>query len=260
MIARASAWFESAWFEDADPRDLRRWAIAAAIVVAVHVAAICAYLYVHHPDELGDDSSPISVDLAPSDDTVDQAEVAPTPDLQQQPIEQPPPPPPPQPEAVVTPEPPPPQKVEQQPPPTPAMVARTKGGMQREMASWQSNLIKQLEKFKRYPNDARARGDEGTVELGLHARSQRPCACASNRAKLRPCGARCRGHSDDRARSAAAAHSGQHAGRATRSHRPDRLFVALTFCSSHSPEYSRNNHAYQTMPDCGRREENPRRL
>jgi periplasmic protein TonB len=168
MIARATAWFESAWFEDADPRDLRRWAIAAAIVVAVHVAAICAYLYVHHPDELGDDSSPISVDLAPSDDTVDQAEVAPTPDLQQQ-IEQPPPPPPPppEPEAVVTPEPPPPQKVEQQPPPTPAMVARTKGGMQREMASWQSNLIKQLEKFKRYPNDARARGDEGTVELGF---------------------------------------------------------------------------------------------
>ena len=28
------------WFEDEDPRDLRRWAIAAAIVFAIHASAV----------------------------------------------------------------------------------------------------------------------------------------------------------------------------------------------------------------------------
>jgi protein TonB len=163
MTARVST-----WFEDENPDDIRRWAIAAAIVIAIHLAAFAAYVYGHRADDIGDDTAPISVDLAPSDDTVDQAEVAPTPEQPPQ-VEQPqPPPPPPEPpQAVVAPEPPPPQKIEEQPPPTPAMQARTKGGMERDEASWRSRLSKHLLKFKRYPNEAQSHGEEGTVTLSF---------------------------------------------------------------------------------------------
>ncbi|MFZ3226214.1 MAG: hypothetical protein WA230_11985, partial [Xanthobacteraceae bacterium] len=110
------------WFDDDDPRDLRRWAIAALVVLGVHLGAIAAYVYVHRPDEIGDDTTPIAVDFSPTDDTVDQPEVAPTPEQPPPEVEKPPPPPPPEPQAIAAPEtPPPPPKVEEQKPPTPAM-------------------------------------------------------------------------------------------------------------------------------------------
>jgi|SRR5579884_863171 protein TonB len=160
-----------AWFDDYDPRELKRWAVAAAIVAGVHVGAISGYLYVHQPDEIGDDTAPIAVDFSPSDDTVDQTEVAPTPDQPPPPPkveEQPPPPPPPEPQAVAVPEtPPPPPKVEEQPPPTPPMPARTKGGAPHIEASWETSLVKRLQQFKRYPSEAQSRGEEGVVMLSF---------------------------------------------------------------------------------------------
>jgi periplasmic protein TonB len=150
------------WLDDEDPRDLRRWAIAAAIVVAVHLGAIAAYVYVHQPDELGDDVTPIAVELSPSDDTVDQPEVAPVPEEQQQQIVQPPPDTSP---VVAMPE----QKpLEQQDkPPTPAMPARVKGGAPHVAASWETSLVKHLEQYKRYPGEAQSRGEEGIVLLSF---------------------------------------------------------------------------------------------
>jgi protein TonB len=47
------------------------------------------------------------------------------------------------------------------------MVARTKGGMEREEASWRSQLSKHLLKFKRYPSESQSRGQEGTVTLSF---------------------------------------------------------------------------------------------
>ena len=91
MNARVLSRFEMSWLEDSDPRDLRRWIMAAAIVVAIHLAAIAAYVFIHEPDEIGDDVTPISVEMSPSDDTVDQPEVAPVPEEQQKQVEQPPP-------------------------------------------------------------------------------------------------------------------------------------------------------------------------
>jgi protein TonB len=151
------------WFEDEDPRDLRRWAIAAAVVVTIHVAVIAGYVFIHIPDEIGDDSTPVTFDLSPSDDTVDQPEVAPVPDQQQKQIEQPPPDT--SQAAVATPEVQPQQQVE--PPPTPAMPARTKGGAARVAATWETSLVKHLEQFKRYPSDAQSRGEEGVVLLSF---------------------------------------------------------------------------------------------
>jgi len=152
----------SSWFEEEDPRDLRRWAIAAAIVLGVHFVAIAAYLYVHEPNDIGDDSTPVSVEMSPSDDTVDQAEVAPVPEVQQQQIQQPPP----QDAPTVMAPPPPPEQVQQQPP-APPEPARVKGGAPHIATSWETTLIRRLEQLKRYPPGSQARNEEGVVMLSF---------------------------------------------------------------------------------------------
>lgn len=151
------------WYDDEDPRDLKRWAAAALIVIAVHLSAIAAYVYVHRPDEIGDDATPFSVQLAPVDSDIDQPEVDTPPVVEQKPVEEPPPPPP---DAVAMPEE---KPVEQpvtkpQPAPTPA---RIKGGAPQVSASWETTLVKHLQQFKRYPGDAQSRGEEGVVMLSF---------------------------------------------------------------------------------------------
>jgi protein TonB len=154
------------WFDD-DPRDLRRWAMAAAIVLGVHLAAIAAYVYVHRPDEIGDDSAPIAVDFTPGNDVVDQSEIDPTPAQPQPQVEQPPPPPPEQPEAVVaTPQPPPPP-IEQPPPQAGAQPAKSIASAPAIAAAWEGLLEKRLQRFKRYPTDAQSRGEQGVVLLSF---------------------------------------------------------------------------------------------
>jgi protein TonB len=123
-------------------------------------------VYSHRPDEIGDSNSPLAFDLAPSDDTIDQPEIAPVPEEQPKQVEEPPPPEPSQ--AIVAPaEEPPPQPIEERRPPTPAVPARVKGGAQRVEPSWQTALVRHLQQYKRYPGDAQARGDEGVVQLSF---------------------------------------------------------------------------------------------
>jgi periplasmic protein TonB len=153
------------WLEDEDPRDLRRWAIAAAVVLGIHAAGVTGYVYWNQPSDIGDDSLPVAVDLAPSDDTVDQPEIAPVPEEPPKEFEQPPPPEPAQ--AVVTPDEPPPQPIEEQKPPTPAVPARTKGGGPRVERSWETAMTRHLQQYKRYPAAAQSRGEEGVVELSF---------------------------------------------------------------------------------------------
>ena len=155
------------WFEDEDPRSLRRWAMAAAMVLAIHAAAIAGYVYWHRPDEIGDFSSPLAVDLAPSDDAIDQPEIAPVPEQPQKEIEQPPPPPEPQQAAIAPTEEPPPPEQQQQRPPQPAVPARVKGGAPRIEPSWQTALVRHLQQYKRYPSDAQSRGEDGVVMLSF---------------------------------------------------------------------------------------------
>jgi periplasmic protein TonB len=156
------------WFEDDDPRELRRWAIAAAVVLGVHLGGVGLYAYLHQPEELGDETSPITIDLTPSDDTIDQPEIAPVPESQPKTVDQPPPPPPETSEAVMEPqEPPPPQPVQETRPPSPAVPARVKGGAPHIAPSWQTELVRRLEQYKRYPSDAQSRGVEGIVMLNF---------------------------------------------------------------------------------------------
>jgi periplasmic protein TonB len=154
------------WLEEEDPRDLRRWAFAAAVVLAIHAGAIGGYLYAHRPDDIGDDSLPIAVELSPSDDVVDQPEVAPVPEDQQKTVEEPPPPEPSQ-AVVAPPEEPPPQPIEEKKPPTPAVPARTRGGGPHVERSWETAMTRHLQQYKRYPSDAQARGEEGVVQLSF---------------------------------------------------------------------------------------------
>src|SRR5262249_56822431 len=135
------------WFEDEDPRSLRRWAIAAAIVFAVHLGAVAAYVYWHRPDEIGDAMSPISFDLAPSDDTVDQPEIAPAPEQPQKEGEQPPPPPEPQQAAIAPAAEPPPQDQQQQRPPAPPLPPRLKGSAPTVEPSCQTALLRHLQPY-----------------------------------------------------------------------------------------------------------------
>jgi periplasmic protein TonB len=169
------------WFEDDDPRELRRWVLAAAVVLGIHASLISGYLMWHVPDEIGDDSSAVTVELSPIDSTADanQRDVAPAPeemveqkavpDLQKPPdepkLEEPPPPD--MTMSDVTPPEQKPQKLEEKRPPAPQTAARVKGGAPQVAASWQTGLVRHLQQYKRYPSEAQSHGDEGVVLLGF---------------------------------------------------------------------------------------------
>jgi len=61
----------------------------------------------------------------------------------------------------------PPEKVEEARPPAPVTAQRVKGGAPRIEPSWQSSLVRQLQRFKRYPSEAQSRSEEGVVLLSF---------------------------------------------------------------------------------------------
>ena len=172
------------WFEDEDPRDLRRWALAAAVVVGVHAALVGGYLlWGPQPDEIGDDSPVVTVELAPIDSVADAKllDVAPAPEEM---VEQKPTPPepekqpdhpkveaPPPPDLttsdIALPEQKPPEKVEEQRPPAPRTTAPVKGGTPRVEPSWETRLVRHLQQYKRYPSEAQSRSEQGIVLLAF---------------------------------------------------------------------------------------------
>lgn len=151
MISRALP-----WFEDEDPRDLARWSVAAAIVVGVHGALIATYLLWQQPvAAIGDDAPIISIDLiAPEIDQIEQAAV-----------EKPTPPQETSPDAVVPVEKPP-EKV-QQTSPAPRTTVHTEASAPRIDPTWQSLLLRHLQQFKNYPQQARERSEQGVVLLAF---------------------------------------------------------------------------------------------
>lgn len=170
------------WFEDDDPRELSRWAMAAAVVLGIHGALIAGYLVWHQPEDIGDDAADITVELAPIDTTPDAQARDVTPALETmieakavpQPQEKPPeetkiePPPPEEaPEVIPQPPPKPPEKIEEARPPAPITAERVKGGAPRIEPSWQSSLVRRLQHYKRYPSEAQARNEQGIVLLSF---------------------------------------------------------------------------------------------
>jgi protein TonB len=146
----------TAWFEDHDPRDIARWSIAAAAVVAVHAAVIAGYMLWHEPEtDIGDDTPIVSIELmAPEIDQQEQAKVdEPTPPQETS-------------SDAVLPEEKPSEKLEQVSP-APRTTVRTEASSPHIDPSWQSLLLKHLQQFKTYPHNAREHGEQGVVLLAF---------------------------------------------------------------------------------------------
>jgi protein TonB len=145
------------WFEDDDPRQLRRWFIAAAVVVAFHASAIGGYMFWHQPDdqELGDELPVISVELtAAQTEQVEQAKVdAPTPPDETSPN-------------AVLPEEKPPEKVEQVSP-APRTTMAEVASAPRLDPSWMALLTKRIKQVESYPSAARAQNEQGVVLISV---------------------------------------------------------------------------------------------
>jgi protein TonB len=145
------------WFEDDDPRQLRRWFIAATVVVGVHAAAITGYLFWHQPDdqELGDETPIISIELT-----------APQIEQQEQPkVETPTPPKETSPDAVL-PQEKPPEQVEQ-PSPATRTTVEEQAAAPRIDPSWAALLKKRILQVENYPSAARARNEQGVVLIAV---------------------------------------------------------------------------------------------
>ena len=170
---------------DDDPHSRRRWIISGvAVLCGYAVIAGGLLLWWPQPDRIGDDSSVISLELDPIDSVADakQTDVAPAPEemVEQkeapvQPVKQPvqpkveeQPPPEPAPSAIALPEEKkPPVQVEEQRPPAPVTAAPVKGGAPRIEPTWESRLFRKLQQAKRYPSEARSRGEQGVVTLAF---------------------------------------------------------------------------------------------
>ena len=146
-----------AWFEDDDPRDLLRWAVAAAVVVMIYAALIGGYLLwqPQSDDDLGDEASAIAIELTPQEnEQQEQAKV----DAPQPPQDTTP--------EVTLPEEKPPEKV-QPTNPSERTTARVEAVAPNIDPSWSAFMVKQLQRFKSYPSGARARNEEGIAVLAF---------------------------------------------------------------------------------------------
>jgi protein TonB len=170
------------WLEDESPRDLTRWVGAAAIVLAIHAGVVSYFLTRPAPDDIGDNSDVVTVELAPIDATPDaiarnlapapetMTESKPVPQSQQQQkppeevkIEQPP-----DTDAILpTPTVKPVENTEEARPAAPRTAEKVKGGAPRIEPSWQTSLVRQIQRYKRYPPQAQAHNEQGVVLLGF---------------------------------------------------------------------------------------------
>ena len=181
-----------------DSSDVRRWGLAAALVVATHVALIAGFvLYTPPPlDAIGTASEPIMLDLESAPPTPEpvQQDIAPGPQMQE--AEPPAPEPEKQPEVVedkVAPTPiqekaevvapqekpkPKPEPVKKKPKPivekpkkptnTPApQTTATPRAAQAARASYNGMLSAHLQRYKQYPSAAKAAGEQGVAMLSF---------------------------------------------------------------------------------------------
>jgi protein TonB len=181
-----------------DSSDIRRWGLAAALVVATHVALIAGFMLYKPtpPDAIGTASEPIMPDLESAPQTPEpvQQDIAPGPQMQE--AEPPAPEPEKQPEVVeeqIAPTPlqekaevvappekpkPKPEPVKKKPKPVvhkpkkptdnPApRTTATPRAAQAARASYNGILSAHLQRHKRYPSAAKAAGEQGVAMLSF---------------------------------------------------------------------------------------------
>lgn len=180
-----------------DRTDVRRWVLAAVLVVVTHGVLIAAGLnWYTPPDALGTASEPIMLDLesAPQTPEPQQLDIAPGPQMQEA---EPPPPEPETPQEIVEEQIPPtpevekaevvappekpkvqpkpivkpkPKPVERPKKPTEAPAPRTTAtpqASQAARASYNGILSAHLQRYKQYPSDAKAAGQQGVAMLSF---------------------------------------------------------------------------------------------
>lgn len=183
-----------------DRHDIRRWIIAAAIVIAVHVGAVAAGVtWYTPPDVVGTASEPIMLDLESAPPTPDpQADIAPGPQMQEA---EPPPPEPepeqpqqvaedqvpptpeqekpevvappekkPEPKPIEKPKPKKPKPIEKPKKPSENPAPRTTASPQAAQAArmnYSGLLSAHLQRFKQYPAGAKAAGEQGVAMLSF---------------------------------------------------------------------------------------------
>jgi protein TonB len=181
-----------------DRSDVRRWGLAAALVVATHVGLVAGFMWYAPPapDVLGTASEPIMLDLesAPPTPEPQQLDIAPGPQMQEA---EPPPPEPEKPQEVVEEQVPPtpvqekaevvapPEKPKPEPKPivkpkpkpvvrpkkpTEAPAPRTTAtprAAQAARASYNGMLSAHLQRYKQYPSSAKAAGEQGVAMLSF---------------------------------------------------------------------------------------------
>jgi len=147
-----------------------RWMICFAVVLFAHVGAALALLRVSEEPDFGVDAPVVTLDLPESLMTslTQPTDLAPGPKEEED--TEPTPPPkeetrPPEPESdVVLPEPPKPQPPREERQATAPPAAKAFPSL---LIRWESALAAHIERFKRYPADARARDEQGVVRVAF---------------------------------------------------------------------------------------------
>jgi protein TonB len=174
--------FLLSWFEGHNPRDLVRWTLAGALVAGLYAGAVAFFLNWHdQPQDIGDEDI-VTVELAPIDATPDamardtaaapetmvESKAVPQPQHdkpnEELKVEQPPDE---APGTIPIPAAKPPQQVEEARPPAPRTAEAVKGGAPHIEPSWQTTLVRQLQRAKRYPHEAQSHNEQGVVLLSF---------------------------------------------------------------------------------------------
>ncbi|MGH6813513.1 MAG: TonB family protein [Methylocella sp.] len=161
-----------------EERALRRWVFAAATVAAVHGAIVFWLMHLRDTSSAGAPPAVIMIELMPAEEVNPQPEMTQAdPEVVEQPQTIPVPelPPVPKPKVVLTTPPKPkPKKIVKEVPkpvvkpvrqlPSPRTATAPRAG---EAAAWRSAWSAEMSWNRHYPEAARARGEQGTVRLGL---------------------------------------------------------------------------------------------
>jgi protein TonB len=151
-------------------RDATRWSICFAVVIVAHGAAALSLLLNVSPDsDFGVDAPIVTIELPESLLTAATPPTDLAPGPKEEESEATPPPKeetkPPEPEAqVALPEPPKPEPPQEQKQATAPPAAVPSAAASRR---WESELVAHIERFKRYPAEARARGDQGLARVAF---------------------------------------------------------------------------------------------
>jgi len=160
--------------------EILRWGLCFAAVTLAHVAGAAILMNRSPADDLLANAPVITIDLAPVAATPENAptDIPLGPQQVETPQEEPPPPPPEV--SVEPPKPPPPKPPEKKkvaklttaPAPAehraPVAAAPAPGASgSNAVPNWKSQLVSVLERNKRYPSEARSRGDQGVAQVAF---------------------------------------------------------------------------------------------